>query len=83
MIEAEFQIGEKVYIKQKEPIDPLWHDVWLPVRIIRNYRKFYTAEVLPHINPNFSQGMSKPYIISIPKFSLINGEVLYRYNKAS
>ena len=61
----------------------LYNNVFLPLKVISESKKFYTCEVLPHRNPSgYSFGMSKPYIMTIDKFDLSKGNIkIEKFNK--
>lgn len=68
--------GKTVKIRWNDSPDAsVWSDVWLPVKIIAEYPKFLIGEVQPHVNPNNSFGISKPYRIGLNKTAIAFGEI--------
>lgn len=59
------------------PNEPVWSNVWIPVSIVKEYPKFYVAEVQPHKNPK-GFTMSRPYTITLRKWDIKHGEVLLK-----
>ena len=71
-------VGEEVSIQLSDPptkLSDLVRGVWLPVRIIDEYEKFYVCLILPHHNPVLCWGISKPYKICISKTAIRLNEV--------
>lgn len=52
---------------------------FLPIRILKEFRDFFTCEVLPHKNPRGCM-MSKPYRITLDKHDVATGVALVRYD---
>jgi hypothetical protein len=57
----------------------LYKNVWLPCYCVAEYEKFLIVEVLPHINPNASQGESHLYKLTVNKPDIYFGDIEIRY----
>ena len=74
----ELQIGEVINVQLIDPptkLSELIRGVWLPVRILQEYEKFFLCEVLPHHNPILSWGLSKPYKLCLNKMAIKLNEI--------
>jgi len=72
--------GKEIDIKFNNSFDNfLYHDLWLPAKVVAEYPKFLIVEILPHINLNQSMGISKPYQVGVNKMRIHFGEVEIRY----
>ena len=72
----------KLYVgmvcKAKFSVNPdrtIFKDVWLPIRIVKEHKYWWDAEVLEHESPHPHFGPSKPYQMSINKHALKVGEI--------
>lgn len=75
-----YLVGKEIKMMLKESFDSnLYGNVWLPAKVVAEYPKFIMVEILPHINPNNSFGMSKPYQMGINKTRLFFHEVEIKY----
>lgn len=52
--------------------------VFIPIKILAEYPRFFVVEVTPHRNPIRSWGMSTPYRMTIDKFNLKMGEIIVK-----
>ena len=80
-IKVNLKVGQELEVQLTDPppkLSELIRGVWLPVKIIGEYQWFFIAEVLPHINPILSWGMSRPYRLSLGKFDIMRGGVKIR-----
>lgn len=48
---------------------------WVPMRILRDYPRYYLCEVKPHRNPYLSWGPSRPYKVCLDKLAIDFGEI--------
>ena len=65
-----YENGKELKIKWNNSSDAsVWGDIWLPVKVVKEYKKFILFEVLPHNNPN-GQGTSTPYRMCANKGSI-------------
>ena len=81
MTSNEILVGQELEVVFNDPpskLADLIKGVWLPVKIVAEYPRFFVAEVLPHYNPNGNWGMSKPYKVTLDKFGIGVGEVKVR-----
>lgn len=82
MEKVKLKVGQQVEVLFTDPppkLSELIRNVWLPIKILAEYEYFFLAEVLPHINPKQSWGISKPYRVTLDKFALSIREVKIRY----
>lgn len=81
---TDIKVGQRLDVMFTDPpakLSELIKGVWLPIKVVAEYEKFFTAEVLPHINPVESWGPSKPYMVTLDKFAIRVGEVKVRNGK--
>ena len=72
----ELHVGDVVDATfRTNPASELFTDVYIPVKVIKEYEHFWVCEVLPHENPKHSWGISHPYIMTIAKFDLEHDNV--------
>ena len=76
--EEDLYTGREVEAKFAVNPDPYLYNCYIPVKIGKEYPKWWDSTVLPHINPNESQGISKPYPMSIKKWDIKCGDVKLR-----
>lgn len=79
--ETALKVGQFVEVLFTDPppkLGDLIKNTWLPIKVLAEYEYFFLAEVLPHINPKQSWGISKPYRVTIDKFALSIHEVKIR-----
>ncbi len=71
-------IGNKLEVnfKRTNPDSEIFNDVYIPVKIIKEYADWFLCEVLPHKNPVRSYGASRPYMMTIHKHELKCGDVI-------
>ena len=69
-----YEPGKEMLLKWIDPPDPIWRDMWMPVKVLKEYPKYILVEVQPHMNVNQAFGMSKPYRIGVNKMSLLLGD---------
>ena len=75
----ELHVGDRVEATFKtNPASELFTDVYIPVKVIKEYEYFWVCAVLPHYNPKHSWGLSHPYNMTIAKFDLEHGNVKCR-----
>ncbi len=66
--------GKEMLLKWSDPPHAVWENVWLPIKIIKEYPRWLLVEVQPHVNGNLSLRMSSPYRMGVNKMSLILGD---------
>lgn len=74
-------LTEGMYISanfKTNPDSSIYGNVFLPLKVDKEYKYFYKCTVLPHINPIHSYGLSKQYTMTIDKFDLKKGYVTVR-----
>ena len=52
-------------------------DVFIPVKIIAEYPKWWLTEVIPHKNPH-GQGISSPYKMTLNKWDVEKGFIIIK-----
>lgn len=80
-----FGLKEGMYISAAFKVNQapdVFNNVFLPLKILKEYKRFYTCEVQPHKSPYKSRfGISKPYIMTIDKFAVAKDQIKIRkYN---
>lgn len=70
--------GMTLEAKFNKAPDPIWNDQYLPIRIEKEYPRWFLCTVLPHVNQKDGMGMSSEYPMTIDKFNLRIGEVVCR-----
>lgn len=72
--------GQKIEVifKNANPDTELYNDVYIPCCVEKIYEKWFLLDVLPHINPIRSYGLSKPYKMTISHFDVAHGNVIVR-----
>ena len=72
-------VGRKIRAMfSTNPDSSIFDGVFLPLEIIAEYPNYFVCNVLPHRNPNRSWGISKPYRMTVNKFSVKVGEILVK-----
>ena len=68
--------NKDMLLKITDPVHCIWKNIWLPVKVIKEYPRWILVEVKPHINANIenSWGTAKPYRLGINKMSLLLGD---------
>ena len=75
----DLHVGTMLRAKFKNnPDNYIFGNVFLPLKITAEYPNWFLCEVQPHVNPVNSWGISKPYPMTIHKFSLRSGDVVIR-----
>ena len=75
------ELREGMYISatfRTNPDSNYFNHVFLPIKVLKEYKNFYDCLVLPHRNPIMSYGLSTPYHMTIDKFDLKKGIVIVR-----
>ena len=77
MYSTGLEVGDEVdiFFKDGGYDTTILNGVWLPVRIIEEYAKYFVCLVLPHRNPVQCWGISKEYKLCINKVAVKLGEV--------
>ena len=81
MTSNEILVGQELEVQFIDPpskLVDLFKGVWLPIKVVAEYPRFFVAEVLPHYNPKGNWGMSRPYKVTLDKFGIRVGEVKVR-----
>lgn len=69
--------GKTILVKWRNAPDSIWDNVWLPVKIVREYPRFLCGIVQPHKNPK-GQSVSKPYPLTMNKIAIMFREYILR-----
>ena len=62
----------------ENPDNSTWGNVYLPLKVLQEYKRFFVCEVLSHRNPHLSFGPSRSYPMTINKIAMKMGEVVVR-----
>lgn len=76
LFEEDLFEGKVVKARFNNTQSPTWHDIFIPVRIEKEYPRWYLCTVLPHFNEKEGMSESKEYPMTIDKFALRTGEVV-------
>ena len=60
------------------PDSAVFDNVFLPIKVLKEYDNWFLCEVIPHRNPRHSYGISKPYKVTIDKYDLSHGVVVVK-----
>lgn len=74
--ETDIKPGMKIQAMFKKTSDSVFGNIYLPLVVLHEYKRYFVCTVLPHRNPYSSFGLSSPYPMTISKIDLELGEII-------